>query len=254
VICTPHLGASTDEAQINVAIAIAEQIVNFLTKGEIKNAVNFPSISAELLTVIQPYLDLAENLGKFEAQLVKGAIKEVTVEYSGEILNYNVAPITLSLLKGLLTPILNENVNYINAPVVAKERGIRVVESKSSEAKDYTSMIALTVKTSQEASYAAGTIFGRQDSRIVRINKFTVEVIPEGHMLVVSNYDKPGVIGNLGTTMGTNNVNIARLHLSREQVDKEALVVLTTDTMVSEDVLGKIRSLPNIISVTQLEM
>jgi D-3-phosphoglycerate dehydrogenase len=176
------------------------------------------------------------------------------VEYSGEILNYNVAPITLSLLKGLLTPILNENVNYINAPVVAKERGIRVVESKSSEAKDYTSMIALTVKTSQEASYAAGTIFGRQDSRIVRINKFTVEVIPEGHMLVVSNYDKPGVIGNLGTTMGTNNVNIARLHLSREQVDKEALVVLTTDTMVSEDVLGKIRSLPNIISVTQLEM
>jgi D-3-phosphoglycerate dehydrogenase len=176
------------------------------------------------------------------------------VEYSGEILNYNVAPITLSLLKGLLTPILNENVNYINAPVVAKERGIRVVESKSSEAKDYTSMIALTVKTSQEASYAAGTIFGRQDSRIVRINKFTVEVIPEGHMLVVSNYDKPGVIGNLGTTMGTNNVNIARLHLSREKVDKEALVVLTTDTMVSEDVLGKIRSLPNIISVTQLEM
>jgi D-3-phosphoglycerate dehydrogenase len=254
VICTPHLGASTDEAQINVAIAIAEQIVAFLTDGEIKNAVNFPSISAELLTVIKPYLDLAEKLGKFEAQLVKGAIKEVTVEYSGEILNYNVAPITLSLLKGLLTPILNENVNYINAPVVAKERGIRVIESKSSEAKDYTSMIALTVKTSQEVGYAAGTIFGRHDLRIVRVNKFTVEVIPEGHMLVVSNYDKPGVIGNLGTTLGENSLNIARLHLSREQVDKEALVVLTTDTMVSEDVLGKIRSLPNIISVTQLEM
>jgi D-3-phosphoglycerate dehydrogenase len=154
----------------------------------------------------------------------------------------------------LLTPILNENVNYINAPVVAKERGIRVIESKSSEAKDYTSMIALTVKTSQEVGYAAGTIFGRHDLRIVRVNKFTVEVIPEGHMLVVSNYDKPGVIGNLGTTLGENSLNIARLHLSREQVDKEALVVLTTDTMVSEDVLGKIRSLPNIISVTQLEM
>ncbi|HYA13787.1 MAG TPA: phosphoglycerate dehydrogenase [Syntrophales bacterium] len=254
VISTPHLGASTDEAQINVAIAIAEQIVDFLTKGEIKNAVNFPSVSAELLTVIQPFLDLGEKLGKFEAQVVKGAIKEVAVEYSGEILNYNVAPITLSLLKGLLTPILNENVNYINAPVVAKERGIRVVESKSSEAKDYTSMISLTIKTSEETSYAAGTIFGRLDPRIVRINKFTVEVIPEGHMLVISNYDKPGVIGNLGTTLGSNNVNIGRLHLSREQVDKMALVVLTTDTMVSEDVIGKLRSLPNVISVVQLEM
>jgi D-3-phosphoglycerate dehydrogenase len=254
VICTPHLGASTDEAQINVAIAIAEQIVNFLTKGEIKNAVNFPSVSAELLTVIQPFLDLAEKLGKFEAQLVKGAIKEVAVEYSGEILNYNVAPITLSLLKGLLTPILNENVNYINAPVVAKERGIRVVESRSSEVKDYTSMISLTIRTSEETSYAAGTIFGRLDLRIVRVNKFTVEVIPEGHMLVISNYDKPGVIGNLGTTLGNNNVNIGRLHLSREQVDKMALVVLTTDTMVAEDVIGKLRSLPNVISVIQLDM
>ena len=160
VICTPHLGASTDEAQVNVAIAIAEQIVNFLTKGEIKNAVNFPSVSAELLTVIQPYLDLAEKMGTFEAQLVKGGINEVTVEYSGDILNYNVAPITISLLKGLLTPILNESVNYINAPLIAKERGIRVVESKSSEAKDYTSMISLTVKTAQETGYAVGTIFG----------------------------------------------------------------------------------------------
>jgi len=254
VICTPHLGASTDEAQINVAIAIAEQIADFLTKGEIRNAVNFPSISAELLAVIGPYLDLAEKLGKFEAQLVKGAIKEVSVEYSGDILKYNVAPLTLSLLKGLLTPILNENVNYINAPVVAKERGIKVVESRSSEAQDYTSMIAVTVKTSQDTSYSAGTIFGRNDLRIVRVNKFTVEVIPEGHMLVVSNNDKPGVIGNLGTTLGANNLNIGRLHLSREQVDKEALVVLTTDTMVSEDVLSKIRSLPNFISVTQLEM
>lgn len=254
VICTPHLGASTDEAQINVAKAIAEQIANYLTKGEIKNAVNFPSISAELLNVIQPYLDLGEKLGKFEAQIVRGALKEVTVEYSGEILNYNIAPVTLSLLKGILTPILNENINYINAPVIAKDRGIRVIESKSTEPKDYTSMITLTVKTSEEVRTAAGTIFGRREPRIVRIDQFTVEVIPEGHMLVVSNYDKPGVIGNIGTTLGNNNVNIARLHLSREQVDQKALVVLSTDTMVTEEVMHKLRSLPNIISVTQLEM
>ncbi len=254
VICTPHLGASTDEAQINVAIAIAEQIAGYLTKGEIRNAVNFPSVSAELLNVIKPYLVLAEKLGTFEAQLIKGGIKEVNIEYSGEILNYNVAPITISLLKGLLTPILNENVNYINAPVIAKDRGIRVIESRSSEVGDYTSMISLTVKSAEEECRTAGTIFGRQEPRIVRINKFTVELIPEGHMLIVSNNDKPGVIGNIGTTLGANKVNIARLHLSRGQVEKQAIVVLTTDSMVSRDVLDKLQGLPNIVSITQIEM
>lgn len=254
VICTPHLGASTDEAQVNVAIAVAEQIVAYLLKGEIKNAVNFPSISGEMMHVMQPYLTLAEKLGSFKSQLVSGGIKEVHVEYSGEILKYNVAPITISLLKGLLTPILKETVNYINAPVVAKERGIKVVESKSSEIKDFTNLISLTVKTSQEVSSATATLFGRGDYRIVRINKFTMEVIPEGHMLVLYNYDKPGVIGNIGTTLGDNNVNIARLHLGREQVDQQALVVLSTDSAVPEDVLQKLRKLPHVISVKSLKM
>ncbi|MFB3926281.1 MAG: phosphoglycerate dehydrogenase [Syntrophales bacterium] len=254
VICTPHLGASTDEAQKNVAIAIAEQIADFLTVGEIRNAVNFPSISAEILAVIQPYLTLAEKLGKFEAQIVAGGIKEVHVEYSGEILNSAVAPITIALIKGLLTPVLNENINYINAPFIAKERGIRVVESRSSEVKDFTSMIALTLKTTKETRYAAGAIFGRQDPRIVRIDKFTMEVIPEGNMLILYNYDKPGVIGNVGTTLGNNQINIARLQLSRQQVDGQALIVLSTDSTVPETVIGKLRQLPNVISVTQLEM
>ena len=254
VICTPHLGASTDEAQRNVAIAIAEQIVDFLSKGEIRNAVNFPSVSAEVLTSIQPYLTLAEKLGKFEAQIVKGGIEQVDVEFSGEILNYNVAPITIAFLKGLLTPILNANINFINAPVIAKERKIRVVESKSSETKDYTSMISVTIKTTEEKRFAAGAIFGRQDLRIVRIDKFAMEAIPEGHMVVLYNYDKPGVIGNIGTTLGNNSINIARLHLSREQVDGQAVVVLSTDSIIPEQVLDKLRGLPNIISVTPIEL
>jgi D-3-phosphoglycerate dehydrogenase len=254
VICTPHLGASTDEAQINVAIAVAEQIVGYLTKGVIRNAVNFPSVSAELLNVIQPYLGLAEKLGMFEAQLIAGGIEQVTIEYSGEIINHNVAPLTISLLKGLLTPILNENINYINAPVVAKERGIRVVEAKSSEIKDYTSMITLSVKTTQGESCAAGAIFGRQDARIVRIDKFSVEVVPEGRMLVLYNTDRPGVIGNIGTTLGSHGINIARMHLSREQVDGQALVVLSTDSVVPVDVMDKLRSLPHVVSVKALEM
>jgi len=254
VICTPHLGASTDEAQRNVAIAIARQIVDYLTKGDIKNAVNFPSVSGEILTLIRPYLNLAEMLGKFQVQIVRGGIKEIIIEYSGGILEYNVAPITVALLKGLLAPILKENVNYINAPVIAKERGINVVEAKSSETKDYKSMISLTVKTAEEESFAAGAIFGRQDPRIVMINKFVLDVIPEGNMLVLYNHDRPGVIGNIGMTLGKNNINIARLHLSRQLVDGQALVVLSTDSLLPEDVLKELRDLPNVISVTQLEM
>ena len=254
VICTPHLGASTDEAQINVAIAIAEQMTAYLTTGEITNAVNFPSVSAELLNVIEPYIDLAEKLGKFHAQLAQGGIQEVKIEYSGKILSYNVAPLTIALLKGLLTPILGETVNYINAPILAKERGISVVEAKSSELKDYTSLISLTIKTTQEETTTAGALFGLKDPRIVRINEFVLDVVPAGYMLVVYNEDRPGVIGNIGTTLGTENVNIARLHLSREQIDRQALVILSADGPVSEDVIGKLRSLPHVISVTDLEM
>jgi D-3-phosphoglycerate dehydrogenase len=254
VICTPHLGASTDEAQVNVAIAVAEQMAAYLTTGEISNAVNFPSVSAELLNVIEPYIDLAEKLGKFHAQLAQGGIQEVKIEYSGKILGYNVAPLTIALLKGLLTPSLGENVNYINAPILAKERGIGVIEAKSSEMKDYTSLITLTIKTPKESTTTEGALFGLKDPRIVRINQFVLDVVPEGYMLVIYNEDRPGVIGNIGTTLGTNGVNIARLHLSREQVDKQALVILSTDSPISGDVINKLRSLPHVISVTDLEM
>ena len=254
VICTPHLGASTDEAQTNVAIAIAQQIAAFFTTGEIKGAVNFPSVSAELMVVIRPYLDLAEKLGTFQAQLVTGAIQEVNIEYSGEILNQNVAPITISLIKGLLNPILVESVNYINAPVIAKDRGIKVVESKSTELKDYTSMITLTVKTSKETSVTAGALFGRHDQRIVRVNEFSVEIVPEGNLLAVSNDDQPGVIGNLGTTLGNKKVNIARLHLSRNPEATRALVILSTDSAVPEDVLEKLRKLPHVRSIKPIKM
>jgi len=254
VICTPHLGASTDEAQTGVAIAIARQIAAYFATGEIKGAVNFPSVSAEVMFAIRPYLALAEKLGTFQAQLLTGAIQEVNIEYSGEILSHNVAPITISLIKGLLDPILTETINYINAPVIAKERGIKVVESKSSEVKDYTSMIALTVKTSKETSTTAGTVFGKNDLRIVRINNFSVEIIPEGHMLAVSNDDRPGVIGNLGTMLGDNKVNIARLHLSRDTDAKHALVVLNTDSAVPANVLEKLRKLPHVISIKPIKM
>ncbi|HOW56947.1 MAG TPA: phosphoglycerate dehydrogenase [Smithellaceae bacterium] len=254
VVCTPHLGASTDEAQTNVAIAIAHQIAAYFTTGEIKGAVNFPSVSAEIMAVIRPYLTLAEKLGAFQSQIITGAIQEINIEYSGEILNHNLAPVTISLLKGLLEPILQETVNYINAPVIAKERGIKVVESRSTEIKDYTNMITLTVKTSKETSTTAGALFGKNDQRIVRINEFSVEIVPEGNILAVSNDDQPGVIGNLGTTLGKNGVNIARLHLSRDAEAKKALVVLNTDSVVEENILEKLRKLPHVISIKTIQM
>ncbi len=254
VICTPHLGASTDEAQTNVAIAIAHQIAAYFATGEIKGAVNFPSVGADVMAVIRPYLDLAEKLGAFQVQLLSGALQDVTIEYSGELLNLNVAPITVSLIKGLLDPILTETVNYINAPVIARERGIKVVESKSTETQDFTNMISLTVKTSKETGKTAGAVFGKNDPRIVRVNKFSVEIVPEGYMLAVSNEDTPGVVGNLGTTLGDSKVNIARLHLSRDAQAKKALVVLNTDSPVSSDVLEKLRKLPHVISVVPIKM
>lgn len=158
------------------------------------------------------------------------------------------------MIKGLLNPILTETVNYINAPVIARERGIKVVESKSTETKDFTNLISLTVKTSKESSKTAGAAFGRNDPRIVRINEFSVEIVPEGYMLAVSNDDQPGVIGNLGTTLGDNNVNIARLHLSRDAQAKKALVVLNTDSPVGSEILEKLRKLPHVISITPIKM
>jgi D-3-phosphoglycerate dehydrogenase len=193
-------------------------------------------------------------LGRFHVQLVQGAIEEVVIEYSGKILNYNVAPLTIAILKGLLTPILKESVNFINAPVVAKERGIKVIEAKNSDMRDYTSLISLTIKTSQEKSNVAGALFGVQDPRVVRLNKFTLDVVPEGHMLVIYNYDRPGVIGNIGSTLGANQINIARLHLSREEADQEALVILSTDGSVPEEVITKLLNLPHVISVKELDM
>jgi len=229
-------------------------MVDYLIKGEIRYAVNFPSISADLMGVMAPYLNLAEKLGKFHAQILSSGIQEVNIEYSGEILKFDLTPLTIALLKGLLTPILNENVNYINAPVIAQERGINVKESKSSAVGDYRSMITLTLKTSKAETTTAGALFGLRAPRIVRINDFTVDVVPEGHLLMLYNHDKPGVIGNVGTTIGSANINIARMHWSRVQAKQRAMVVFSTDTPLDAELLKKMKDTTNVISVHQLEM
>ncbi|HDZ88590.1 MAG TPA: phosphoglycerate dehydrogenase, partial [Nitrospirae bacterium] len=202
VICTPHLGASTTEAQENVAVKVAEQIVDYLVNGTIRNAVNFPSIPVDQIPRIQPYITLAEKMGAFASQIYEGSISEITLEFRGEASDINAAPVTIAAIKGILNPILEESVNFVNAPFIAKERGIEIKETKSEGSGDYQNMLVLKVKYDGNENEIAGTLYGRKDPRIVRIDNFPVEVMPEGMLLYIQNNDMPGVIGNIGMILG----------------------------------------------------
>ncbi len=254
IILTPHLGASTAEAQRKVAVEVARQVVDFLTRGVIKNAVNMPSVDPETLIKIQPYLDLSSRLGRFVGQVVEGRMQEVRVEYSGEVAAGDVRPLTATLLEGLLKPILKEGVNLVNAPLLARERGIKVMESTTSETADYTSLITVSLVTDKGRRTVSGTLFGRKDPRIVRLDGYELEVIPDGQLLVFTNEDRPGVIGKMGTLLGDNDINIARMQLGRKARLQDAVAVLTVDSKISEAVMDEIRKLPFIKYVRQLEV
>jgi len=253
-ICTPHLGASTGEAQENVATAVAEQLVDYLVRGTIRNAVNFPSIPSDQVHRLQPYINLAEKLGGFSSQVFEGGATEITVEFRGEASEINTAPVTIAAVKGFLTPILLETVNFVNAPYIAKERGIEVKETRSADAGDYQSMIALRIKAGDKEIYLAGTLFSKKDPRIVLINDFKVEIIPEGELLLMYNNDKPGVIGNIGALLGENNINIARMHFGREMAGGKAISVVSIDVTPDAEIIRRIRELPNILSVKQISL
>jgi len=252
VICTPHLAASTREAQENVAIAIAEQVVDYLLNGTIRNAVNFPSIPADQLPRLRPYITLSEALGT--AQVYEGGITEVTVEFRGEAGEIDTKPVTIAALKGLLTPILTETVNFVNAPLIAKERGIEVKEMKSPDSGDFHNMLVIKVKANGKESAVYGTLYGKKEPRIIRVDSFPVEIIPEGIMLYIHNKDRPGVIGNIGTLLGKNNINIARMHFGRESAAGMAISVVSVDAEVDTGLLDEIRELPNIISVRLIRL
>jgi D-3-phosphoglycerate dehydrogenase len=254
VISTPHLGAATNEAQENVAIAIAEQIADYLIRGTIRNAVNFPSIPADQVAKLQPYINLAEKLGLFAAQIFEGGVTEITIEYRGEATEIDSAPVKIAAIKGFLTPILEETVNFVNAPFIAKERGIEIKEMKSADAGDYQSMVAIRVKAKDRESYLAGTLFSRKDPRIVAIDSFKVEIVPEGELLFIYNNDKPGVIGNIGTLLGKNKINIARMQFGREAPGGRAISVVTIDSPATTSIIKQIKSLPNVLSLKRITL
>jgi len=245
-ISTPHLGASTSEAQENVAVAIAKQISEYLRTGVVSNAVNVPSVSGEVLSKVGPYLTLAEMLGSFHMQIAKGGVEEVNLEYIGEFEDLTTGPITVAFLKGLFTPILQDAVNYVNAPLIAKERGIRVVESKTAYSDDFTSLLSIRVKTTEGENILAGTVFGKNEPRLVRMNTFRLEALPTGPMLFVYNKDVPGVIGALGTTLGKHDVNISRMTVGREKEHGRNIILLNTDNMISKELLKTVQQLEHI--------
>jgi D-3-phosphoglycerate dehydrogenase len=254
VVCTPHIGASTSEAQENVAVAIAAQVVDFLMNKRIGNAVNIPIVSPDVLPVVKPYIDLGERLGSFLTQISDAPVEELSIEYKGTVAEYNVSPITVSILRGILTPYMGEVVNFVNASVIAKDRGIRVMESKSSTAEDFASMVAITAMGKGEGNYIAGALFRTRDFRIVQINDFRIEAVPDGNMVLIQNYDRPGVIGNIGTALGNRNINIATMQFSRDRSGGVAISLLHLDSVITKEVVEELSQLPNIISVKHIEL
>lgn len=252
-ISTPHLGASTKEAQENVAVAITGQIVEYLVNGTISNAVNFPSVSADVLAGVQPYICLAEKIGSFQMQVAKGAVQEIVIEYMGDIAGIDTRPVTIAMLKGMFAPILKDAVNYVNAPIIAKERGVKVTELKSTTSEDFTNLITVRAKTQTEENAFSGTIFGTKEPRLVRINTFRLEAAIDGHMLLIYNIDKPGVIGSIATILGKENINIAQMHVGQETGPGRNVILLTTGDPVPSEVLHKITKIPEVVSAQSLE-
>ncbi len=240
-ICTPHLGASTKEAQEKVAIQIAEQIRDAITGRGIFNAANYPSIAPQLYNILSPYINLGERLGRFIAQLSDKRLESVKITYKGEVLSgSDVSAIKMAILKGILSYAVQDTVNYVNANVIADERGIAVSESKIQEGDDYPNVIEIVLKAGGKKRYVAGAIFKKDEPRVVRIDSFDLEAIPEGDMIVTYNEDAPGVIGVLGTVLGQSGINISAMTFDRKGPMGNAIMVLNVDGKINKNIKDKI--------------
>ncbi len=251
VVCTPHLGASTVEAQENVAVQIAEQIADYLLNGTVQNALNIPAVSEGELPVLRPFLNLADKLGTMMGQLTETGIERIEITYEGEVAQLNRKPITNVLLNSLLTPILETGVNIVNAPLIAEERGIEVVEAINKRCRTgFNSMITVAIVTERGERCISGTLFNNgQQPRIVSMNQVPIEATPEGNLLIVSNQDSPGLIGRVGTLLGNAGVNIANFHLGRVAAGGKAIAFINVDQNVPVQVMQALREVPNVLEV-----
>lgn len=253
-VVTPHLGASTSEAQVNVAIEIAESVRDALLGKGISNAANFPSVDAETYKVLEPYIDLGARVGSFTGQLIDGGIEEVKLSYNGVITKYKAAPITLSLINGLLKPILGQSVNYLNALNIAKERKIKIQEVNSSQEEEFVNSITIQVKTNKETFSVVGTLSANNQPRIAKVKDVYVDAVPNGHILYLNNNDKPGLVGAVGNILAAKNINIAGISLGRESVDGIAVSVVNVDSEISDETINLIKNTKDVLFVKQLKV
>jgi len=249
LICTPHLGASTEEAQTAVALQVAEQVSDYLVRGIIVNALNVPSVPQEALERMRPYLELSESLGKLQAQLGVEGIRGIEIQFSGGAAEGRTDMLTAAALTGLLSGMLGDWVNLVNASVTARERSISVKETTSGDGEDYTSLIRLKVEAEKGTRSVAGAIFGRNEPRIVEIDGIAVEAIPHGNILILWNYDRPGLVGAIGTTLGNNEINIGQLQFGRDEPGGRAVTVINVDSTVNDKTINDLQALENVVSV-----
>ncbi|MFC4769192.1 phosphoglycerate dehydrogenase [Effusibacillus consociatus] len=254
VVLTPHLGASTEEAQINVAIDVAEEVLKVLRDEPFKNAVNLPSLPADKLKQVEPYLALGEKLGKLAAQLVDNPVTKIEITYSGDISNLEVAPVSRTILKGILSYHHGAEVNFVNAPLVAEQSGIQVVESKTGKHSVFTNLIGLEVTTPHQTRRVAGTLNNGFGPRIVRLDGFAIDASPEGRMIVTSHVDQPGMIGRIGMILGDAGINIATMQVGRKEVGGKAVMVLGIDNPATPEVVREIAEIPSILEVFHVEL
>jgi D-3-phosphoglycerate dehydrogenase len=253
VVAVPHLGASTQEAQLNVAIEVAKQVADALLGRGIRNAVNMPSVDAQTLKVLQPYLVLGERIGSIAAQLSGGQVAEVRVTYVGEITAHDTSSVTLAILKGILAPMVGENVNYVNASLIASERGVKVVEAKASRMDEFATLLSVDVLADGHTLTLQGTLSARREPRIVKINRYFVEVAPQGYLLIIRNEDKPGLIGQLGTLLGESRINIAGMSNGRDKPGGMAITVVNIDSDVPQKVLEQVKKLRHVLDVKLIQ-
>ncbi|TCZ81246.1 phosphoglycerate dehydrogenase [Paenibacillus albiflavus] len=253
IIVTPHLGASTIEAQENVAIDVSDEVLHILRDEPFKNAVNMPSVPANVLNKVQPYFELGEKIGRILSQITQGAVQEIVIGYSSSLIDVDTSPITRHIVKGVLTDRL-DGVNIVNAMHLAKTRDIHISIQKSSSQTAFTNLLTVTLKTKQEQKTLAGTLVAEYGERIVRIDGYSVDFAPQGNVLLVSHNDKPGMIGRVGTLLGNQDINIATMHVGRQVIGGAAIMVLTIDKPAEINVVTELEKLPEIVTVRELSL
>ncbi len=254
IVTTPHLGASTEEAQVNVAIDVAEQIVDVLGGQPPRSAVNMPALSVDQLALLTPYLKLAQAMGTLAVSTTDGRGEAVEITYYGDVSHGgDTGPITRAALVGFLQPVSPENVNYVNALLLAESRGINVEETRSTAHPEYTDLMTIRYKTDRQTREISGTVFGRGDIRITSIDGYAVDLVPQGRVIVSQHTDKPGVIGQVGALLGSHEVNIAGMYVGRKVQGKDAVMVLSVDNPVSTEVMQKLRELDALETVQLVE-